>query len=540
MGFDYQLLPPIFLAIVGCVVMVMFFSYYGAFKHPWYYFLTIFITICIAIFETFALLPYDTALCLFGSTKEQNDTLYNMLTILYWISWFFGWIITPLLTCVYTYNFGMTWGHRIWYAIRYNIYWYLIAALVAAAGIGVLWASGKLQLSNLIPLVMALSNAYGLLLLCLLFGFGFIDLPRSLWKLADSNISLRRHLININNESKELSQVLTDGKILLTATENAETKVHKLYRDKFMENLQPRVKKLKDILNQTLYLNEALFPRTEPSKAGVRVRDFDWSRAYTNQLEMFLKDTDRIISKLKIAISYLQNSVSKAEKAMKTQKSKAQHLTRLILMRILSVIVGILCAISFWGETTIMFKPEWSVFHIISHLQVPKWVSEVLVTAPIIFFLCFVGTYSLTKVRIGNYFRFIKGGSSEYTFYYFAIILVRLAPTIGYHYLMQLGCDNSMTMAVFLKTKEVLFFGDYWTVFSPILMIIIGLLVLFNVWDTILFALGIKKFTYDNSLSQTTAPEERRGREILLDIKPDLSVYGEERSLLISDQSLYV
>jgi len=503
----------------------MFFKYYGAFKLPWYVSGVLLITIFVPIAQTFALLPIDASNCIFGTTDSKEHSIYLALTILYWVSWFLGWIITPVVTSVYTYSFGFTWKSRIWYAIRYNILWYVWAAVIIALGVFALMLSGKLKASNLIPMVMAMSNAYGLLLLCLLLGFGFVELPRTLWKLADSNILTSMHILNIENEANEVAKAITDGRVLLNAFDNSTTSVIRQYKDIYMENMTPRYNKLRNLLEDSVFHNENIGRNLEPSKVAKRVQKLNFSKAYESDLEKFLKDADEIIIKLNTSKQFLISSADEAEKGLMITNSKSKRISRLVLMRILAIFIGILCLASFWGEITIMFKPEWSLFNLLSHLKLPKWVHELCITAPIILFLVFVGSWSLTKVHVGDYFRLIKGASNDMTFYFFTVILCRLAPTIGYHYLMQLGCDNSMTMKVFLSTKDVFFFGNYWPVFSPILMIIIGVLVFFNVWDSLLFAIGIHKFTFDDTLAQLNSRAEAKGKDILVDMRPSLSPY---------------
>ena len=522
---DSDILVPILLTIVGCLLMIWFFVYFGSFKLPWYVSGILLLTIFIPIGQTFALLPIDASNCIFGTTASKEHSLYLCLTSLYWISWFFGWIITPVVTSVYTYSFGFTWKSRIWYSIRYNILWYVWAAVIIVVGVFALMISGKLKGSNLIPMVMAMSNAYGLLLLCLLLGYGFVELPRTLWKLADAKKLVSMHILNIENEADEVAKSLTDGRILLDRFEDSMSSVLRQYKDIYLENMMPRHDKLKDLLEKNIFHNENICRNLEPSKTAKRVQNFNFSKAYTDDLESFLKDADEIIVRLATAQQFIISSADGAEKGLMICNSKAKSTMRLIFMRILAVIVGLLCIVSFWGEATIMFKPKWSVFHILSHLHVPKWVHELCITAPIILFLVCVGSWSLTKVHVGDYFRLIKGASNDMTFYFFTVILCRLAPTIGYHYLMQLGCDNSMTMKVFLSTKDVFFFGTYWTVFSPILMILIGVLVLFNVWDSLLFSLGIHKFTFDDTLAKLNERAEAKGKDILVDMRPRLAPY---------------
>lgn len=73
-----------------------------------------------------------------------------------------------------------------------NLRFYALAGLATLIGVVWLLADGALRAGDLGPLVLSLSNMYGLLIVCLLLGYGLVDIPRSLWRLSNSEGALAR------------------------------------------------------------------------------------------------------------------------------------------------------------------------------------------------------------------------------------------------------------------------------------------------------------------------------------------------------------
>lgn len=84
-------------------------------------------------------------------------------------------------------------------AIWENLYWYIayvviviIAAIVLVIRIGVIGVS-QLSFPDVIGLLQAVSNAYGLILFTVLLGYGLVALPRHLWRLGSLQWRLKHY-----------------------------------------------------------------------------------------------------------------------------------------------------------------------------------------------------------------------------------------------------------------------------------------------------------------------------------------------------------
>jgi len=506
------------LGILGFLVILIFFWYYGGFGFPWYCSLSLLLTLSIALVQTVCLLPIDASNSLFGS-KIHDKKIGEALIALYWTSMIMGWFLTPLLTSLYTYRYGLTRKARFMYALKYNVKWYLWAGLLVIIGIIVMVFTKGMKFSDLIPLVMALSNAYSLLLLCLLLGYGFISLPRSLWKFADIDVLKSFYYHRIHDEFDDLVQSVVNAKEVLRIGQNSVNQVKELHRDQYNECINPRILFLESVIAKETFLENKHLDKATPERFIEKYSNAKWNQFIDNDLEDFLEVFDSATANLNHSVSFFIDSIENAENCIKNTAVPSCWIGfRLVFMRCFSIIIGIICLISFWGEMVMMYKPSWSVFYILSHLKMSPLYGQLFVTSPIVLFLIYVGSWSLTKVKIGNYFRFIKGASSDNTFYFFIVLLGRLAPTIGYHYLLQVGGYNSQTIKIWFPSTQVAFFGSFWPLYIPILMLLVGVFVYFDVWDQILNFFGLKIFTFDESIRKYD--DYNQGRKILNEIRP--------------------
>lgn len=128
--------------------------------------------------------------------------------------------------------------------------------------------------------------------------------------------------------------------------------------------------------------------------------------------------------------------------------------------------------------------------------------------------------WGLTRIHLGSLYRFIARGSNDITFYGFVFIFVRVAPSIGYRFLLQVDGHDCMLIQVMGVMTEVPFLGSSVVKYSPSLMFVVSLLVVFNVWDRLARCLHLKNIVFNVNSAEYSDFEN--GKKILTDIKPDL------------------
>lgn len=103
---------------------------------------------------------------------------------LYWLTFLLSWLVLPFLT-EFCQNGEFVLNQKIVSSVkRLVLHWTLLAGV---CGVVVLYlvCVGHLSLFGLVGLAMASANTYGLLWLIALLGFGLVDVPRSFWRLRN-------------------------------------------------------------------------------------------------------------------------------------------------------------------------------------------------------------------------------------------------------------------------------------------------------------------------------------------------------------------
>jgi len=526
-----DLLPALILSFLCFIYLYAFFKHYGGFKLPWYASWSMIVTVYVSLLLSIALLPYDVSLFLFKSDSVRSQRLYELLSILYWSTWVLGWIVMPTIVSIYTFHFALTMKSRIWYAIKYNIMWYVWAIVFVLIGVVIMSSSKKFKVSDLIPLTIALSNAYGILLFCLLLGHGLVAFPRKMWNTADPAIQLRMRLRDLEEEVNSYADSLKNARIVervcnrvINTAANAQNSIRETYREIFKENINPRLEKVQQILSHNLIKSEILNRDSTTESPYLELESIKWDQIYEHEIEEFLQKVDSVFDALNQSHCFMVYTAEKAEEALNSMKTLADGncftSTKVKLQRLMAIIFGVLSALCLWGEIALIFKPSYSLFHWLSHLRIGSFSNQLLVTGPVIVFLFYVGSWSLTRVRLWSYFRFIPGATNENTFYFWVVFISRLAPSVGYHYLLQIEGQNTMTISLMGVMKEVAFFGNNWNIYAPVIMLAFGLFVVLDLWNRILGCFGVKSFTFENYENGNYHYEI--GKTVLFDMNPSL------------------
>lgn len=175
---------------------------------------SIFIRILVTVsfwlgFGGIALLPIDLQLTTVfeegdeGATKP-NET-YTLWMVMYLSTFVLAFIVLPL--CREALLSGQfTVSTRLRAGCRKAVKTY---ALLSCLGlIGVISLGVKLKDWNVIPVVIALGNTYGLLLVSLLLGYGLVDFPRHMWRKSEPVTELRRRRIMAGNADEAVFEAV--------------------------------------------------------------------------------------------------------------------------------------------------------------------------------------------------------------------------------------------------------------------------------------------------------------------------------------------
>ena len=121
-----------------------------------------------------------------------DSRILSLWYFFYWSTFFLSWFFLPVVQ-TYTESGFNTRGERLKDAMNSNVKVYAIASIVSVVLVILLSiSSGSL---NVLPLLMAIGNTYGLLLICLLLGYGLVDVPRRIWRKSNPEKELKRSYV---------------------------------------------------------------------------------------------------------------------------------------------------------------------------------------------------------------------------------------------------------------------------------------------------------------------------------------------------------
>ncbi|KAK4535696.1 hypothetical protein CDCA_CDCA05G1721 [Cyanidium caldarium] len=135
-----------------------------------------------------------------------SGTIGVFWQVVYWSVFFLGWLVLPLLRS-YLASGGFTVRQRLWHAVRENLIYGAVLAVLLGALLLWLGLARGISFSTLRGLLIGLNNAIGLLMLMVLLGYGLVHVPRALWHRGN----LRRRLRYCEFRATELADRRDDA-----------------------------------------------------------------------------------------------------------------------------------------------------------------------------------------------------------------------------------------------------------------------------------------------------------------------------------------
>jgi len=134
------------------------------------------------------LLPLDLA---FTKSNDlfSSESLIRFWEGMFWTTAVMAYAILPLLKGVVS-SGAFSCAGKVRASLKANFTFYAVAVGIGIAALVWVWLSGQ-TMSAFLGFIMALSNIYGLLLLIVLMSYGFVDVPRYLWRMGDYSSRLR-------------------------------------------------------------------------------------------------------------------------------------------------------------------------------------------------------------------------------------------------------------------------------------------------------------------------------------------------------------
>lgn len=520
---DGQGIICLFSCLLLIIIVAVFYWWYGAFRHPIWASSFMILSACIPVVIVSGCLPYDISLKLFGHNLETPSALFISLEILYWVSFVLTWVIVPVAVSWLSYSHTLSMKHRIWMVIRENLIFFGIAGGLVVIFVIVMLATKRLTVQGLFGLAIALGNAYGLILFCFAFGFAFVKLPLNIWRYSDPMFKYKSSIYQLFKETRRCASAVADADAALEHWKRMQDNIQGAMANHFLELGKPRAENI-SFLKSALPIPDRFYTSTCTNRKINAVRKIDWANCTEANIEDFFCLMDQTAHALDQCTNYVNHTAAAAEKALanykKSFESGVKNSFSKVMIRAFDIALMVLIVICIYNEIPMIFgKQQYTIWNLISKIKMPGYIGQICITFPIISFYLFIGAWALVNLRIGSFYRFITHASNANTLNYWAILLCRLGPTIGYHYMLQVGATEGAFVKVMGTMDKVYFIGNTFNYISPVIMVITAIFVLFNLWDRIKRHLCCKRFhTLPSDVSFATTKDLQVGEEVLCEL----------------------
>ena len=242
---------PVGLWVVLTVLSVLttgWFSYklLKRYAHPnidWYYLVAVWVSWVLGFVGVF-LLPLDMCITL-ATQCDSPDGVFRAWEFVYWTTFIMAWFVDPLLQSFHN-DGSYDWQSRAKNAVKENVRFYvivvgIIAGIVIALFILQIVDPAKIDLG---AIIIGVANAYGLLLIILMLGYGIIAVPRDLWFYSKPEGGLERLYFLAPSVYEAAQDADYDLRIVVTAVENAAERARSNSHDGSEDDLRVFVEQL--------------------------------------------------------------------------------------------------------------------------------------------------------------------------------------------------------------------------------------------------------------------------------------------------------
>ncbi|ORY40735.1 LMBR1-domain-containing protein [Rhizoclosmatium globosum] len=125
----------------------------------------------------------DLSVCEEPLAFVERDFLWTFWTFVYWTSQLLCWFVIPVMG-TYVRSGDFRFSARLVNAVKDNLFYYLLMAVGGIAFLIYMLVAVKFTKEDLIVVLMAAANAWGLLLCTCMLGYGLVEVPRDVWNSA--------------------------------------------------------------------------------------------------------------------------------------------------------------------------------------------------------------------------------------------------------------------------------------------------------------------------------------------------------------------
>lgn len=511
----------IVLSILGGIVLALSVTkllhrYSNWRKTPWYALITTWINWLLAV-SIIVLIPIDVSSSAHASCLQEGDEsciepwvhfsrqeLVTIWRMIYWFTFVGGWLVVPIMQS-YVLTGHFHWHQRLLRAIWENITIYAVGAVVGFVIVIFLLIKKQLSLdkdgmAKGLALAMAASNAYGIIIVLALLGYGLTEWPKKLWRKSKREDAMRNYqfqsylaLEDLDVAQQELEKTLKLVKKYDECTDSGDPNRKYVtqivsecpiqYKDiksgsgdykgtyKEIVRLHSRVINAErevynsralyeDVIGRAWKLQDVLKSENNPNHV------IDWTFKHKNR-----KPTP--INQVRDKIDWFW-------------RCKAQVYT----LRVGVVLCAIMSACVVWSETLFSVKrvPLSVVYWITEIGRGNTYLLQVGFTVFPVAYIAFCTYWSLFRFKLFKFYRMIPHHNTDANSLLFnSYYLARIINSMAYNFNLIVYNNESAFQEVMgeMGLQNLIIVGKMWNVYLPIILIILCIANLLNWYSKI-------------------------------------------------------
>ncbi|KAI9339193.1 LMBR1-like membrane protein-domain-containing protein [Zopfochytrium polystomum] len=531
-----MILVVVLLAALAATVAALLWYFGNHRTFPWYVQVACFCA-WLFPFSIILVLPLDLASNLHRRCEKEHgpencpepiayvpeDFLWVFWRTLYWNMFCLTWFVIPIMQAWVRSGDFNSWP-RFLNAVRANLIYYASVGTIGVAFLIYMIVSLRFRREDLVALLIAGANAWGLLVCTCMLGFGLVRIPRGLWMQANTAKCLRE----LEMKAPKAKETMVDS----------EAQIYELAREIAIASrrIGPNdpLRKYVDILMEKcpLSLDER---STVDEEEDTNPPTYEKLRVIHARIKYYTKVNERHQAQFRFLLhrAWLLNDIMDNEKNKDRrfqshlikpgpenyEDLKLQALwwwyihVRPVVFRVLSVICGIASVALVWSEST---------FQVTSvPLSVPAWILKSgfasgvleLVAMSFLLYMCICAYSTLLKVKIFDYYVIMpEHHTDEPSLLFVGAYLCRLTFPLCYNFLNMASDDEN---SIFVKYQGKFIdlaplLGERFNTWVPELVLIFSVLNFLNMYERILTWFNVRKFFYDEPAGEADIEDGRR------------------------------
>ena len=455
--------------------------------------------------------------------ESSRDSLYVIWNIVFWVGFVTTWLLLPMVQEYYD-NGGFNWQQRLLLALRQNLLLVAVAGTLVTLLIVYMAVAQNLDSASIGQVFKVLSNTFGLILLCLLGGYGLVELPRMLY--YASHRQRRRDFVyfTASTTHHEAEDARDEFTVLLKLMDTVERKVaaqHDAQHVEWMEQIKETARPKREELQAMAY-------RAHPVQVKIYDKMKDVERVGRGELidlhmavrkcvrHLWLVDevwSDTVDEAFNIEAELDETNLTATDSvAVKSSEPASGFMARFEMSperqlwwrrrarpRVLlgmSIVFGMFSILMLWSELTLLAPgKKLSPFAgIVQGLMDVPVLQQIICIILLLYLFCCVA-YTVFKVRVSSLYYVGPHHTDTNSLIYNGTVLLRVSIALAYNFGVLLDVQDGGLQQL-IKVDDIAFLGQKFNQIFPIFMAVWALLIAVHAISKLMSLLDIQRFQF--------------------------------------------